>query len=88
MISIIILYQFRVLIICFRLSGYVYLSFGISLSNLVFSVLTLSELFCDGLPYTFVNWSVILLPIKSPVASPVFWIAIFEAVLTASVADC
>ena len=31
--------------------------------------------------------SAILLPIKSPVASAVFWIALFEAVFIASVVD-
>ena len=30
----------------------------------------------------------ILLPIKSPVASVVFWITLSEAVLNESVADC
>ena len=32
--------------------------------------------------------SKVLLPIKSPVASAIFWIAIFEANLSASVVDC
>ena len=31
--------------------------------------------------------SAILLPIKSPVVSAVFWTALFEVVLSASVAD-
>ena len=31
--------------------------------------------------------SAILLPIKSPVASAVFWIAVFEAIFIASVVD-
>ena len=44
-----------------------------------FAILLLLDLFTR---------SAILLPIKSPFASAVFWIALFEAVLTASVADC
>ena len=36
---------------------------------------------------TLVILSAILLPIKSPVASAVFWIALFEAVFIASVVD-
>ena len=47
-----------------------------------------SKLFCSGLLENFVVLPAILLPIKSPVASADFWIALFEAVLSASVADC
>ena len=61
----------------------IYLSLGISLSC---SFLT--ELFCGDVCETFVILSAILLPVKSPVASAVFWIGLFEAVLGASVADC
>ena len=62
-------------------SGDIYLSFGISLSVSIFSVsfVTVSKLFCDEVLETFVILSAILLPIKSPVASAVFGIALFEA---------
>ena len=56
--------------------GEIYLSLGISL-------LTSFRDFFDAL----VILSAILLPIKSPVASAVFLIALFEAVFIASVAD-
>ena len=71
----------------------IYLSLGISLS---FSFVTISELFCCEFLESFVSLpsydlgtaSVILLPIKISVASAVFLIALFEAVLNSSVADC
>ena len=65
-------------------SGDVYLSLGISLSC---SFVIVSELFCSELLETFVILLTILLPIKSPVASAVFWITLLEVVLKASVAD-
>ena len=65
-------------------SGDIYLSLGISLS---FSFVTVSKLFCCKFFETFVILSVILLPIKSPVASSVFLMTIFKEVLSASVAD-
>ena len=68
------------IILCLS-SGGINLSIGISFSFV--SELSFGEVF-----ETFVNLSAILLPIKSPVASAVFWIALFEAVLSASVADC
>ena len=64
-------------------SGDVYLSFDVSDSSL-------DLLFCecveDFLEILVIS-SAILLPIKSPVASAVFWIALFEAVFIASVVD-
>ena len=59
-----------------------YLSFDVSDSSL-------ASLFCVFLDLleTLVILSAILLPIKSLVASAVFWIALFEAVYIASVAD-
>ena len=48
---------------------------------------TVSELFCYEFFETFDILLAILLPIKWPVASGVFWIVPFEAVLNASVAD-
>ena len=71
-------------IICFLFSGDIYLSFGISLS---FS--SIFEAFCGWISFEdfeiLVILSAILLPIRSPVASEVFWIALFEAVFIASV---
>ena len=70
-------------------SGYIYHSLGIFLSNPVFSVSlsTASELFSGEPLDTVVVLSAILLPIKSSVVSAVFWIALFEAVLSAFVPD-
>ena len=67
-------------IICCLFSGDMYLSFGASDSSL-------ASLFCGFLDFleTLVILSAILLPIKSPIASAVFWIALFEAVFIASV---
>ena len=75
-------------IICFLFSGDMYLSFGVSDSSL-------ASLFCGFLDCNSVEdvfekliiSSSILLPIKSPVASAVFWIFLFEAVFIASVVD-
>ena len=66
-------------------SGDVYLSLGISLS---FSFETISEFYYCEFFETLVILLEILLPIKSPVASAVFWITLFGIVLSASVADC
>ena len=71
-------------IIFFLSFGDIYLSLSISLS---FSFVIVSESFCGELLKTFVILLGILLPIKSPVASAVFWITLFEEVLSASVAD-
>ena len=65
-------------------SGDTYLSLGISFSS---SLLTVSDLFCCKFFETFVILLAILLTIKPAVASAVFWIALFEAVLYASAAD-
>ena len=56
----------------------IYLSLGVSLS---YSIITFSEWFCFQLFETFLTLSEILLSIKSPVASAVFWISLFEEVL-------
>ena len=66
-------------------SGDIYFSFGIFLPYLF---ITVSELICWEFFETFVILSAILLPIKSPVASSVCGIALFELVWSASVADC
>ena len=66
-------------------SGDIYLSLGVFLPC---SFVTVSELFrCEDFE-VFVILSAVLLPIKSSAASAFFWIALFEAVLSASVADC
>ena len=62
-------------------SGGIYISLSIS-SSLFVSELSLGEMF-----ETFVTLSAILFPVKSLVDSAVFRIALFEAVLSASVAD-
>ena len=61
-----------------------YPSLVISLSSSIFSVLfvTVSEVFWDEVLETFVILLAILLPIKSAI----FWIALFEVVLSASAA--
>ena len=71
-------------------SGDIYLSLVISLSCLIFpfSFIIIFELFYGDIFETFIILSAIFLPIKSPVASAVFWIALFEAVLSASISDC
>ena len=68
---------------------YIYIFLGISLLSSIFfvSFVTVSELFCGEVLEIFVILSAILLPIKSPLASADVWIAIFEAVLSESVAD-
>ena len=64
---------------CCLFSGDIYLSFGISLLNSVFSALTVFD--------AFVTLSAILLSIKSPVASAVFGFALFEAAFVVFVVD-
>ena len=62
-----------------------YLFLGVALSTS-----TSVSLFCNSLLdffETLVILSAILLPIKSPVASAVFWISHFEAVFIASAVD-
>ena len=71
--------------ICCPFSGDIYLSFGISISSL-------TSLFCEfssleDFLEIFVILTAILLPIKSPVVSAVFGIALFKAIFFASVVD-
>ena len=68
------------LIIFLSFFGDLHLSFGISLSSLMFSVsfVTLSKLSCVKVLETLMILSAILLPIKSPVASAVFSIDFFK----------
>ena len=68
--------------ICSLFSGDIY----IFLQVYLFCLKPLLKYFCAF--GTFVILLAFLLPIKSPVASAVFWIAFFEAVSSAYVADC
>ena len=63
-----------------------YLSLGI-FSTFSVSFVTVSELFCGKAFENFVILSAVLLLVKSPVTSALFKIALFKAVLSASVAD-
>ena len=78
-IYIYILYIYIFYIYIYILYIYIYISFGISVS-----LLMVSEVFCGNF---FVILILILLTIKSPVASAAFRIALFETVLSASVVD-
>ena len=73
-------------IICCLSSGDMYLFLWVVIST---SCSYVSSLLCNSLAdfffETLVILSAILLPIKSPVASAVFWIALFDAVFIASV---
>ena len=54
---------------------------------MVNSTSSLLLLLLAGFFETLVILSAILFPLKSPVASPVFWIALFETVFIASIVD-
>ena len=58
-------------------SGDIYIFLCITLSSLLFSSLFVIELFWGEIVEALAILSVILFPIKSPVASTVFWIAHF-----------
>ena len=75
--------NFNSSIICCLSSGDIYLFFGIGISLLA----SFGDNSFENFFETLVILSAILLPIKSPVASAVFLIALFEAVFNASVAD-
>ena len=62
----------------------IYLSLGISLS---FSFVTISELLYCEVFENFVISLAIFLPMKSPVAFAILWMALFEEVLSTSVVD-
>ena len=81
---ILLLYLSRIIIIFWFFSGDINLSLDISLSS---SFVIVSELFCCEGFENFVILSLILLPIKSPVAFAVFWITLLQEVLSASVTD-
>ena len=66
-----------------------YLSLGISFACSIISAsfVTVHELFCGKVLKSFIILLAIFLPIKSPVASAVFGIFLFGAVLSASKVD-
>ena len=68
-------------IICCLSSGDMYLFLGVALFTFT-SILSFDDFF-----ETLIILSAILLPIKSSVASAIFWIALFDAVFIASVVD-
>ena len=70
--------------ICCLFSGDAYLFLWVVIST---SSSLSRDSFVDFLFETLVILSAISLPIKSPVASAVFWIALFEAVFIASIED-
>ena len=70
--------------ICCLFSGDAYLFLWVVIST---SSSLSRDSFVDFLFETLVILSAISLPIKSPVASAVFWIALFEAVFIASIVD-
>ena len=70
--------------ICCLFSGDAYLFVWVVIST---SSSLSRDSFVDFLFETLAILSAISLPIKSPVASAVFWIALFEAVFIASIVD-
>ena len=73
-------------IICFISYGDIYLFLGVAISTFT-SVSSFGNSFVDFFLETLVILSAILLPIKSPVASAIFWIALFDSVFISSVVD-
>ena len=74
-------------IICFLSSGDMYHFLGAAVSTSS-SVSLFCEVFGDFFFERLVILSAILSSVKSPVASAVFWIALFKEVFIASVVDC
>ena len=65
--------------------------FCVSSGDIYFPLRTssfVSKLLCSEVFDSLLNLLAILYPIKSPVAFAGFWIALFETVLSASLADC
>ena len=56
--------------------------------SLLWSFAIVYELFCGKVLQTFVILIAVLLPVKSPVASPDLWIVLFKVVLRLYAADC
>ena len=78
--------------ICFLSSGDIYLFLGVAISTSSSFVWSLSCNFleCNYIAAffeTLVILSALLLPIKSPVASAVYWIVLFDAAFIASAVD-
>ena len=71
-------------IICFLFSGDMYLFLGVALFTPT-SVSLFCDLFADFFCSTCYLISNFIIPIESPVASVVFWIALFDADFIASV---
>ena len=67
---------------------YIFFRYFFSCSTCSILFLTVTELFCGEFAETFIILSAILLLIKSPVTCGVLWIALLEAFLKTSVADC
>ena len=72
-------------IICCLFSGDMYLSFGVSDSS--FTSIFCDRNFVEEFFETLVILSPILLLIKSPITSAIFWIALFEVVFIACIVD-
>ena len=83
-------FSLRSSIIFYLFSRDIYFSLGISLSSSMFSLSlsTTSDILGWSIFKTFLILSAIVLSIKSPIASVYFCIALFEAVISASVTDC
>ena len=73
-------------ITCCLFSGDIYLSFGIFISFSSVFECNSFKVFCGDFEIL-VILPAVLLPIKLPVASAVFWIALFEALFIASAED-
>ena len=71
-------------IICCLSSGDMYLFLVVAIST---SISSFGNSFVEFFFETLVTLSAILLPIKSPLASAVFWIALFDAVFIGSATD-
>ena len=79
--------NFNLSIICYLSWGDMYLFLGLAISTSFSFVSTLLCNSLEGFFETLVILSAILLLIKSPVVSAVFWIAFFEAAFIPSVVD-
>ena len=75
------------LIICCLSSGDMYLFLWVVNSTSSLLLLLLLLLLLDGFLETLVILSAILLPVKSPVASAVLWVALLDAVFIESVVE-
>ena len=74
-------------IICFLSSGDIYLFLDVAISTSSSFVSSFGNFLLGFFFETLVILSAILLPMKSPVASAVFWVTLFDTVFIASVVD-